>query len=560
MAEHPPIEPKKITGGVKISNQQSTHQLMYFGPIGFSDKPTSTSGLGTVTSVAMTVPSIFSVAGSPITTAGTLAVSLATQAINVVFAGPASGSSAATPTFRALVPADIPSGATSYIFNQTGAQASSNYNISGAGVIGTTLTVATSITVTALTATSVPFIGVAGLITQNATRLQWDDTNFRLLINFQGETATSINANIALRLGRSNPSAAGPSAIEFAGNVGTSLLTGTLMPTIYNYMPGSVVGSVVLQSRNSDACRIVFASHTTPVIVGSYFCKGVSLGVWQFGTTSAAIASGNNYFDITVASVASAGTLSFAGTSLQQAITATANAQDIAALYIGPSFVNGSFTTLVNRMVHIVQPASAFAGSGTARGILFTGGAHTGQTASTESMDVNINSARIVTWAAGPLTTQRNFLIQAPTYTIAGGTSIITNAATFAISGAPVAGASTAITNAMALWVQAGASRFDGDFVIGTKAINTTSSDSATINSPTGRFRKDTTGITFTLTNSYITANSIVILQYVTANLTAGNCATVQAGAGSATITFQSAGGLGEAPNIDADVNFWVVN
>lgn len=65
------------------------------------------AGTGTVTSVAMTVPSILSVAGSPITAAGTLAVTLATQAANLVLAGPTSGV-AATPSFRALDPLDIP--------------------------------------------------------------------------------------------------------------------------------------------------------------------------------------------------------------------------------------------------------------------------------------------------------------------------------------------------------------------------------------------------------------------------------------------------------------------
>ena len=65
------------------------------------------AGTGTVTSVAMTVPSILSVAGSPITGAGTLAVTLATQAANLVFAGP-TGGAAAAPTFRALDALDIP--------------------------------------------------------------------------------------------------------------------------------------------------------------------------------------------------------------------------------------------------------------------------------------------------------------------------------------------------------------------------------------------------------------------------------------------------------------------
>lgn len=65
------------------------------------------SGAGTVTSVALSVPSIFSVANSPITTSGSLDVTLATQNANRVFAGPSSGG-AATPTFRTLVSDDIP--------------------------------------------------------------------------------------------------------------------------------------------------------------------------------------------------------------------------------------------------------------------------------------------------------------------------------------------------------------------------------------------------------------------------------------------------------------------
>jgi hypothetical protein len=55
----------------------------------------------TVTSVAMTLPSILAVTGSPVTTTGTFAVTLATQTKNTFLAGPVSGSDAA-PTFRAI--------------------------------------------------------------------------------------------------------------------------------------------------------------------------------------------------------------------------------------------------------------------------------------------------------------------------------------------------------------------------------------------------------------------------------------------------------------------------
>lgn len=74
-----------------------------------SDVAWTTVGTGTVTSVAMSVPSsLLSVSGSPITSSGTLALTLTTQSPNLLFAGPSSGGSA-TPTFRTIVSADIPS-------------------------------------------------------------------------------------------------------------------------------------------------------------------------------------------------------------------------------------------------------------------------------------------------------------------------------------------------------------------------------------------------------------------------------------------------------------------
>jgi hypothetical protein len=66
-------------------------------------------GSGSVTSVALTVPVEFTVAGSPIVGAGTLAISKAVQAANRIYAGPTGGGSLA-PTFRALVAADLPAG------------------------------------------------------------------------------------------------------------------------------------------------------------------------------------------------------------------------------------------------------------------------------------------------------------------------------------------------------------------------------------------------------------------------------------------------------------------
>lgn len=69
----------------------------------------STSG-ATVTSVGLSDGStspIFTVTNSPVTTSGTLTETLRTQNANIVFSGPSTGS-AAQPTFRSLVAADVP--------------------------------------------------------------------------------------------------------------------------------------------------------------------------------------------------------------------------------------------------------------------------------------------------------------------------------------------------------------------------------------------------------------------------------------------------------------------
>lgn len=100
------------SGGIKISNgtpTTTTNKLYAVGGNLFwnGSLVTTAAGAGTVTSVALTAPGIFSVSGSPVTSSGTLSFSLASQSANQIFAGPATGI-ATTPTFRSLVDADIP--------------------------------------------------------------------------------------------------------------------------------------------------------------------------------------------------------------------------------------------------------------------------------------------------------------------------------------------------------------------------------------------------------------------------------------------------------------------
>lgn len=71
------------------------------------------AGGGTVTRVAMTVPTGFSVSGSPITGDGTLEVTLNSQTKNKVLASPSNASG--VPSFRALVAADLPDVSGKYV-------------------------------------------------------------------------------------------------------------------------------------------------------------------------------------------------------------------------------------------------------------------------------------------------------------------------------------------------------------------------------------------------------------------------------------------------------------
>jgi hypothetical protein len=88
----------------------ATSVIAVFGDGVFATKSYVTSAissLGGVSSVALSLPNVFTVSGSPVTTTGTLSATLATQTANYVWAGPTTGS-AASPTFRALVAGDIP--------------------------------------------------------------------------------------------------------------------------------------------------------------------------------------------------------------------------------------------------------------------------------------------------------------------------------------------------------------------------------------------------------------------------------------------------------------------
>lgn len=92
-------------------------------------------GTGSVTSVALSLPSFITVSGSPVTGSGTLTGTLASQTANTIFAAP--NGSAGAPTFRTLVAADIP--ALSYL-SSSGGTVSGNLTVTGDLTISGTTT------------------------------------------------------------------------------------------------------------------------------------------------------------------------------------------------------------------------------------------------------------------------------------------------------------------------------------------------------------------------------------------------------------------------------------
>jgi hypothetical protein len=76
------------------------------------------AGSGTVTSVGLSMPSLFTVTNSPVISSGTLAASLNVQAAGQVLAGPASGP-AAEPSFRQLSSDELSAGSINKFYTST---------------------------------------------------------------------------------------------------------------------------------------------------------------------------------------------------------------------------------------------------------------------------------------------------------------------------------------------------------------------------------------------------------------------------------------------------------
>ena len=123
----------------------------------------------------------------------------------------------------------------------------------------------------------------------------------------------------------------------------------------------------------------------------------------------------------------------------------------------------GLVTTAFSTMA--ITP-TATAGATPSPALTVTAASNTTVTSGTEVFFVEFANSSTVQWATSTPTTQRNVLFQVPTYSCDTTLQTITTAATVSIGGAPAAGTNVTITNAYALWVQAGLGAFTGGTTI----------------------------------------------------------------------------------------------
>lgn len=295
----------------------------------------------------------------------------------------------------------------------------------------------------------------------------------------------------------------------------------------------------------TDATTMTFP--TTTATIARTDAGQTFTGTNAFGVITATTLNGNTFTTGTYTLTGTAGkTLNF-----QNTITFAAGADGQTFTFPSASAtIAGLGTTQTFTGINTFTPAAR--SSGVASYFTLNAPADTGQTTATESIGMNIVGATR-TWVDGTVATQREYLFQKPTYNKTTTSATFTKAATLAISGAPVAGTGVTITNPFAFWVQAGASQFDGNILMGA-AINEfqgadiASAGTTDIGAATGNYINVTGTTTITAlgtvasgTRREVKFAGILILTYNATSLILPTAASITTAAGD-TATFISLG------------------
>jgi hypothetical protein len=387
---------------LRIFETGGTNRGLYFD-LSSAGAAVSTNGLapvagGTVTSVALSLPSLFTVSGSPVTTSGTLTATLASQTANTFLAAP--NGSAGVPTFRAIVAADIPT---------------LNQNTTGNAATATTLQTARTINgvsfngsanITVADATKLPLAGgtLTGKLTTTATSdWSWQANNGannwgigpssstfiigdnRFVISSSGNSANSelmlergttkllevlqanlqYKSNVVLHAGNYNgyaptltgTGASGTWGINISGSAATLTTARTINGVSFNGSANITIADSTKQPLDADLTAIAALTGTSGLLrktaadtwsldTNAYV---TSSGVTSVTGTAPIVSSGGATpaISITAATTSAAGSMSSADKTKLDGIAtgATANTGTVTSVATGTGLTGGTITT-----------------------------------------------------------------------------------------------------------------------------------------------------------------------------------------------------------------------
>jgi hypothetical protein len=128
---------------------------------------------------------------------------------------------------------------------------------------------------------------------------------------------------------------------------------------------------------------------------------------------------------------------------------------------------NGVDTVTMRGQSPMIIAQQARSGNGAAKLLTATGAAHSNWNASGGPEDVVFDLARTVQFNAAQSEINA-FKVTAPTYSYTSAQTT-SDASTFTVTGAPIAGTNATLTRSMAMWVKSGLARFDGNLQASAK-------------------------------------------------------------------------------------------
>jgi len=279
-----------------------------------ADIPALPYGTGSVTSVALSLPSIMSVSGSPVTTTGTLTGTLTTQSVNAIFAGPSSGAAAA-PTFRALTTTDIPS--LSYV-SSVGATAPITSTGGLTPTIGVTAAALNKTDDTNVTMTLSGSPSTA-LIAATTMALGWTG---QLAVSRGGTGAALTTANFVF----AGPTSGSPAAPAFRALTTADIPSLSYVTSVALALPSimSVSGSPVTSSGTltgtltTQAVNAIFAGPSSGAAAAPTFRSLTTADIPALSYVTSVAATVPAFLSISGSPITSSGTLaiSYSGTAL----------------------------------------------------------------------------------------------------------------------------------------------------------------------------------------------------------------------------------------------------